>query len=121
MVSLSRDKKRVKTKRVDGSDAVANVRAAAFRELVKEVDSARVLVVRIDVATASWFVLGCALDGEVVLNGTKIAATAEGMACLEQLLDRARRERAAELVVVGIEAAGTITRPSPPTWTGAVI
>jgi transposase len=92
---------------VEGSRGhIGGDRAAAFRELVKEVDPARVLVVGIDVAKASWFVLGCALDGEVVLNGTKIAATAEGMACLEQLLDRARRERAAELVVVGIEAAG---------------
>jgi hypothetical protein len=40
---------------------IGGERAAAFRELVDDLDPRRVLLVGIDVAKASWFVLGCDL------------------------------------------------------------
>lgn len=44
---------------------IGGERAAAFRELVDDLDPRRVLLVGIDVAKASWFVLGCDLYGNV--------------------------------------------------------
>ena len=88
------------------SGHVGGERAAAFRALVRGLDPARVLVVGIDVAKASWFVLGSTLDGDVVLEGVKVPATADGLAMLERLVERLRRERRAQLIVVGVEAAG---------------
>jgi transposase len=92
---------------VEGSSGhVGGERAAAFRALVKGLDPARVVLVGIDVAKASWFVLGSTLNGDVILEGVKIPATADGLTQLELMVERLRREHRAELVVVGIEAAG---------------
>jgi len=61
---------------VEGSSGhVGGERAAAFRALVKGLDPARVVLVGIDVAKASWFVLGSTLNGDVILEGVKIPAT----------------------------------------------
>lgn len=92
---------------MEGSSGhVGGERAAAFRVLVKDFDPARVVLVGIDVAKASWFVLGSTLLGDVILEGFKVPATAAGLADLEHVVDRLRSECRAELVVVGIEAAG---------------
>lgn len=92
---------------MEGSSGhVGGERAAAFRALVKGFDPARVLLVGIDVAKASWFVLGSTLDGDVILEGVKIPATADGLAELAQMVERVRSEHRAELLVVGVEAAG---------------
>jgi transposase len=65
-----------------------------------------VLLVGIDVAKASWFVLGCDLHGSVVIDGTKVPADRAGLGQLGGLLDQARVRVGAQLVVVGVEAAG---------------
>lgn len=85
---------------------VGGERAAAFRLLVKGLDPERVLVVGIDVAKASWFVLGSTLDGGIVLDGVKLTADAAGLAELERLVGLARERCRAQLVLIGIEAAG---------------
>lgn len=85
---------------------IGGERAAAFRELVDDLDPRRVLLVGIDVAKASWFVLGCDLHGNVVIDGTKVAADRAGLGQLTGLLDQARARVGAQLVVVGVEAAG---------------
>jgi len=85
---------------------IGGERAAAFRELVDDLDPRRVLLVGIDVAKASWFVLGCDLHGNVVIDGTKVAADRVGLGQLTGLLDQARARVGAQLVVVGVEAAG---------------
>ena len=69
---------------------IGGERAAAFRELVGDLDPRKVLLVGIDVAKASWFVLGCDLYGNVVIDGTKVAADRAGLGQLSGLLDRAR-------------------------------
>jgi transposase len=81
-------------------------RAAAFRELVSDLNPRKVLLVGIDVAKASWFVLGCDLHGSVVIDGTKVPADRAGLGQLSGLLDQARVQVDAQLVVVGVEAAG---------------
>jgi hypothetical protein len=54
---------------VEGSSGhVGGERAAAFRELVKGLDPARVVLVGIDVAKASWFVLGSTLKDLSVIG-----------------------------------------------------
>jgi transposase len=85
---------------------IGGERAAAFRELVDDLDPRRVLLVGIDVAKASWFVLGCDLHGNVVIDGTKVAADRAGLGQLTGLLDQARARVGAQLVVLGVEAAG---------------
>jgi hypothetical protein len=85
---------------------IGGERAAAFRELVDDLDPRRVLLVGIDVAKASWFVLGCDLYGNVVIDGTKVAADRAGLGQLAGLLGQARARVGAQLVVVGVEAAG---------------
>ena len=85
---------------------IGGERAAAFRELVDDLDPRRVLLVGIDVAKASWVVLGCDLHGNVVIDGTKVAADRAGLGQLAGLLGQARARVGAQLVVVGVEAAG---------------
>jgi transposase len=65
-----------------------------------------VLLIGIDVAKTSWFVLGCDLHGGVVIDGTKVTADRAGLGRLSGLLDQARARVGAQLVVVGVEAAG---------------
>jgi transposase len=74
--------------------------------LVKDLDPARVVLLGIDVAKASWFVLGSTLNGDVILEGVKVPATAGGLSKIEQMVERLRGEHRAELFVVGVEAAG---------------
>jgi transposase len=85
---------------------VGGERAAAFRSLVRNLDPERVLLVGIDVAKASWFALGSTLDGDIVLDGVKLPADARGLAELQRLIACAREECRAQLVLIGIEAAG---------------
>jgi transposase len=85
---------------------IGGERAAAFRELVQGLDPSRVLLIGVDVAKASWFVLGCNLTGDVVVDGTKVVANEAGLATLERLIKIARENCRAELILVGVEAAG---------------
>lgn len=85
---------------------IGGERAATFRDLVDGYDAARVVVIGVDVAKASWFVLGCDLRGEVVIEGAKVPANAAGLRVLEGMIDDVRERRRAQLVLVGVEAAG---------------
>jgi transposase len=85
---------------------IGGQRAAGFLELVRGIDPQRVLLVGVDVAKATWFVVVSTLLGEVVVNGARLVADRAGLAELERLIAAARAELDAQLVVVGIEAAG---------------
>src|SRR6266545_6063316 len=85
---------------------IGGQRAAAFFKLVADLDPRRVLLVGIDVAKATWFVVASDLTGVVVADGVRLVADRAGLAELERVIAELRRQLAAELVVVGIEAAG---------------
>ncbi|MGH8895891.1 MAG: IS110 family transposase [Egibacteraceae bacterium] len=85
---------------------IGGQRAAELRRLVGGIDPERVLLVGIDAAKASWFALGCDLTGQVMLEGAKLIADAAGLVGLGELVEGARARIDAELVVIGIEAAG---------------
>jgi transposase len=65
-----------------------------------------VLLVGVDVAKATWFVVASTLLGEVVVDGVRLVADRAGLAELERLIATTRAELGGQLVVVGIEAAG---------------
>jgi hypothetical protein len=83
---------------------IGGQRAGAFLELVGGIDPRRVLLVGVDVAKATWFVIAANLLGEVVVDGVRLVADRAGLA--ERLIQENRRKLDAEVVVVGIEAAG---------------
>src|SRR5215218_6551538 len=85
---------------------IGGQRAGAFLELVRGVDPKRVLLVGVDVAKATWFVVASNLLGEVVVGGVRLVADRAGLAELERVLAAARARADAAMVVVGIEAAG---------------
>ena len=85
---------------------IGGQRAGAFLELVGGVDPKRVLLVGIDVAKATWFVVASNLLGEVVVDGVRLVADRAGLAELERMLGAASARVNAAMVVVGIEAAG---------------
>jgi hypothetical protein len=85
---------------------IGGQRAGAFLELVGGIDPRRVLLVGVDVAKATWFVVASTLRGEVVVDGVRLVADRAGLAELQRLIATARAELGAKLVVVGIEAAG---------------
>ena len=85
---------------------IGGQRAGAFLELVRGVDPKRVLLVGIDVAKATWFVVASNLLGEVVVDGVRLVADRAGLAELERMLGAASARVNAAMVVVGIEAAG---------------
>jgi hypothetical protein len=85
---------------------IGGVRAAGFRELVRAAAPDRVLLVGVDVAKATWFVVASTLLGEVVVDGVRLVADRAGLAELERLIATTRAELGGQLVVVGIEAAG---------------
>jgi len=85
---------------------IGGQRAAAFFKLVADLDPRRVLLVGIDVAKATWFVVVSDLTGAVVADGVRLVADRAGLAELERVIAELRCRLAAELVVVGIEAAG---------------
>jgi transposase len=85
---------------------IGGQRAGAFWELVRGVDPQRVLLVGVDVAKATWFVVASSLLGEVVVDGVRLVADRAGLAELERLIAATQAELGAQLVVVGIEAAG---------------
>jgi len=100
---------------------IGGERAAAFRGLVGDLDPRRVLLVGVDVAKASWFVLGCDLHGNVVIDGTKVAADRAGLGQLAGLLDQARA-RVCDLLVRG-EGSRFLLGDDPatalrPLWSG---
>ena len=66
----------------------------------------RVLLVGVDVAKATWFVVASNLLGEVVVDGVRLVADRAGLAELERVLGAASARVNAAMVVVGIEAAG---------------
>ena len=85
---------------------IGGQRAGAFLELVRGVDRQRVLLVGVDVAKATWFVVASTLLGEVVVDGVRVVADRAGLAELQRLIATTRSRLGAEVVVVGIEAAG---------------
>src|SRR5512132_2140040 len=85
---------------------IGGQRAGAFLELVRGVDPKRVLLVGVDVAKATWFVVASNLLGEVVVDGVRLVADRAGLAELERMLGAASARVNAAVVVVGIEAAG---------------
>jgi transposase len=85
---------------------IGGQRAGAFLDLVRGVDPERVLLVGIDVAKATWFVVASNLLGEVVVDGVRLVADRAGLAELERVLGAASARVNAAMVVVGIEAAG---------------
>jgi len=85
---------------------IGGQRAGAFLELVRGVDPKRVLLVGVDAAKATWFVVASNLLGEVVVDGVRLVADRAGLAELERVLGAARARTDAAVVVVGIEAAG---------------
>src|SRR4029453_7237126 len=95
---------------------IGGQRAGAFLELVGGVDPKRVLLVGVDVAKATWFVVVSNLLGEVVVDGGRLVADRAGLAELERVLGAASARVNAAMVVVGIEAAGHHHHPltAPP-------
>jgi hypothetical protein len=85
---------------------IGGQRAGAFGELVGGVDPGRVLLVGVDVAKATWFVVASNLLGDVVLDGVRLRADRAGLAELECLILVTRARLDAGVVVVGVEAAG---------------
>jgi transposase len=85
---------------------IGGQRAGAFGELVGGVDPGRVLLVGVDVAKATWFVVASNLLGDVVLDGVRLRADRAGLAELERLILVTRARLDAGVVVVGVEAAG---------------
>jgi transposase len=81
-------------------------RAGAFVELVGGVDPRRVLLVGVDVAKATWFVVASNLVGEVMVDGVRLVADRAGLAELERLIAATASRLDAGVVVVGVEAAG---------------
>jgi hypothetical protein len=65
---------------------IGGQRAGAFLELVGGVDPGRVLLVGVDVAKATWFVVASNLLGDVVLDGVRLCADRAGLAELERLI-----------------------------------
>lgn len=89
---------------------IGGQRAAAFARRTAGLDPDRVLLVGVDVAKPTWFVLGCTLTGRVVLEGRRLAADRAGFDELVDQLGGTRDELGAQLVVVGVEAAGHLHR-----------
>lgn len=89
---------------------IGGERAAAFQRRVAGLDPDRVVLVGVDVAKATWFVLGCTLTGEIVLEGRRLVASRAGFTQLLATIDGIRDEVGAQLVVVGVEAAGHLHR-----------
>jgi transposase len=85
---------------------IGGQRAGAFLELVRGVDPQRVLLVGVDVAKATWFVVAANLLGEVVVDGVRLVADVAGLGELERLIATTRSRLDARVVVVGVEAAG---------------
>src|SRR5215210_4381415 len=85
---------------------IGGQRAGVFLELVGGVDPRRVLLVGVDVAKATWFVVASTLVGEVVVDGVRLVADRAGLAGLERLIATTRAGLGAKVVVVGVEAAG---------------
>jgi transposase len=85
---------------------IGGQRAGAFLELVGGVDPQRVLLVGVDVAKATWFVVAANLLGEVVVDGVRLVADRAGLAELEGLIAATSGRLDAAVVVVGVEAAG---------------
>jgi hypothetical protein len=93
---------------------IGGQRAGAFVELVSGVDPRRVLLVGVDVAKATWFVVASTLLGEVVVDGIRLVADQAGLAALERLIATTRAGIGAQVVVVGVEAAGHHINPDRP-------
>jgi hypothetical protein len=85
---------------------VRGQRAGAFIKLVGGIDPQRVVLVGVDVAKATWFVVASTLVGEVVVDGVGLVADRGGLTQLERLIATMRAELAAQLVMTGLEAAG---------------
>src|SRR5215207_10543052 len=65
---------------------IGGQRAGVFLELVGGLDPRRVLLVGIDVAKATWFVVASNLVGEVMVDGVRLVADRAGLVELERLI-----------------------------------
>ena len=65
---------------------IGGQRAGGFLELVRGVDPKRVLLVGIDVAKATWFVVAANLLGVVVVDGVRLVADRAGLVELQRVL-----------------------------------
>jgi transposase len=89
--------------------AGSNIAGAGGAELtarIRGIAPERCLAVGVDVAKASWRLLVADFLGEVVVEGTTIVADEAGYAELRKRVDDAAIDAAAQVVRVGIEAAG---------------
>ena len=94
---------------------IGGQRAGAFLELVRGVDPKRVLLVGVDVAKATWFVVASNLLGEVVVDGVRLVADRAGLAELERVLGPRAPGSMQRWWWSGSRRPGTSTRRSPPT------
>jgi hypothetical protein len=85
---------------------IGGQRAGVFLEPVGGLDPRRVLLVGVDVAKATWFVVASNLLGEVMVDGVRLVADRAGLAELERLIAATSSRLDAGVVVVGVEAAG---------------
>lgn len=85
---------------------IGGERGAAFARRVAGLDPDRVLLVGVDVAKPTWFVLGCTLGGEIVLEGRRLVANQAGFGRLLAVVEQTRARLDAQVAVVGVEAAG---------------
>ena len=64
------------------------------------------LLVGVDVAKATWFVVASNLVGEVMVDGVRLVADRAGLAELERLIAATSSRLDAAVVMLGVEAAG---------------
>ena len=92
---------------------IGGQRAGTFLELVRGVDPTRVLLVGVDVAKATWFVVASNLLGEVVVDGVRLVADRAGLAELERVLGAARARLMRRWSWSGSKRPGITIRRSP--------
>jgi hypothetical protein len=95
---------------------IGGQRAGVFLEPVGGLDPRRVLLVGVDVAKATWFVVASNLIGEVMVDGVRLVADRAGLAELERLIATTSSGLDAAVVVVGVRRPGIIIRRWSVTW-----
>src|SRR5215204_1693357 len=95
---------------------IGGQRAGVFLELVGGLDPRRVLLVGIDVAKATWFVVASNLVGEVMVDGVRLVADRAGLVELERLIAATSSRLDAGVVVGGWRRPGIIIRPWSVIW-----
>src|SRR5829696_1300202 len=102
---------------------IGGQRAGAFFKLVADLGPRRVLLVGIDVAKATWFVVVSDLTGAVVADGVRLVAGRAGLAELERVIAELRWQLAAAPTAPGSGASCSwngSSGPRPMAGAGAV-